>query len=47
MERIVLVVKNILQTKIQMSEKLNNIDCAVCGKKTSTFIKNKETQNSD
>ena len=47
METYCISCKNILQTKIQMLEKLNNIDCAVCGKKTSTFIKNKETQNSD
>ena len=47
------VVKNILQTKIQASEKLKQnrlmllSNCAVCGKKKLTFIKNKELHNFD
>ena len=51
---IVSVVKDILLTKIQVSEKLKKkkrlmlfSNCAVCGKKKSTFIKNKELHNFD
>ena len=40
-----------LKTKIQVLEKLKKImllsDCAVYGKKKSTFIKNKQLQNFD
>ena len=36
-------VKTILQTKFQMSEKLNKLD--FCGKKKSSFIKNEELNN--
>ena len=44
------VVRRILQTKIQVLEKLNNrlmllSNCAICGKKKSTLIKNKELHN--
>ena len=31
--------------KIQVLEKLNKVDCAICGKKKSTFIKNQELHN--
>ena len=42
------VISKILQTKIEMSEKLNKIllsNSPVCGKKKSMFIKNKEPHN--
>ena len=45
------VVKNIQKTKIQMLKKTKQnrlmllSNCAVCGKKKSTFIKNKELHN--
>ena len=48
---IVPVVKNILLTKIQVSKKTKQnrlitlSNCSVCGKKRSTFIKNKQLSN--
>ena len=45
------VVRKILQTKIQMSEKLNKIDLMLlsnstfCGKKKTTIIKNQKLSN--
>ena len=48
-KRIASIVKNILRTKIQVSEKLNKImllsNCAVCDKKSSDFIENKRFLN--
>ena len=48
-KRIASIVKNILRTKIQVSEKLNKImllsNCAVCDQKSSNFIKNKRFLN--